>query len=844
MEDIKTFWSVLERFGIEIPPIQRDYAQGRETSKAKRVRNSFLKSITDALKNDEKLSLDFVYGKIYGLRNEEEHRRNKRAIQSLINSIKDYALTVDLKINDVDIQDKSGIEADLVYLVPLDGQQRLTTLFLFHWYISKRLAKRNELQVLNRFRYKTRKSSTSFIELLTNSEAEIQFGFETEIKEDLKEGNLFKEIINLEHFSLSWLNDPTVQAMLIVIQAIHYKLQVEDNERLKDILSTYWSSLTRDNLIYFDFLNLQDFNLSDDLYVKMNARGKQLSSFENFKAWLFGAIEDKKLIKEEDWEKYKLRFDIEWNDIFWNAKGNKIYKVDNAFLQYFKLMYIADYLKSMDISQYKLIDVNTSDYYFKEIELDEITETVLDSKGELVFDFEVYFDNKLFGSKLNSYLQILDLLSDEGMSILDSITESRISLFNESEDKFSQLYISENSLNFSWVSFIERYLVLKYIEIKGKKLFDYNDLEKLEFQKYVRIMLNLLHNKIIANKHLYLQAIEAIDLILDNLDFSKVETWFLQNEIIFFDEFQIEEEKIKLLLFSTHKDWKARIFKAEEHRYFRGQINFLLKYSRLYDLYRSEEINFSEEVQKQNVFFIEQFDNYYQKFNLLFDAKGLRSHIDINLFKSAILNFGFYFVNVGYQKYHTLQNISRDYSWKRILGESVKDSEYSEKGFFIKDLVDNISDYDNIPNSLNYIISSNKNFSSHIDFLIHFPLMLSQCGNNLVRFHQDINCNGYAYLVKSVNINYPKDLEIHLYALQLELESRGFQVKSEFNELKDNQFITKVNNQDILVSFNFANEAMIKKSYYYIESNGKGKEEYDLKSSVNYIMSLNLVYND
>lgn len=841
MENINTFWSILENYGVEIPPIQRDYAQGRETAKVSRVRNSFLSSITDALQTNKKLSLDFVYGKIYGLRNEEEHRRNKRAIQSLINSVKDYALTVDLIIDNVNVEDKSGDQADLVYLVPLDGQQRLTTLFLLHWYIAKKLGMENELRILNRFRYKTRRSSTAFIDLLTNSAVEINFAFENEIKEDLKEGSLFKEIINLEHFSLSWMSDPTVHSMLVVIQAIHYQLQLNNGEKTQETLSKYWINLTKEHIIYFDFLNLQDFNLSDDLYVKMNARGKQLSSFENFKAWLFNVVGEKKLVKDEDWEKYKLKFDIEWNDVFWGAKGNGLYKIDNVFLQYFKLMYIADYLKSMTVFQNKLVEEIIDDYFFHESELDKITITEFDSKGELVFDFDVYFDSKLFRSKVSSYLRILDLISDEGMSILDSITESRISLFNNSADTFSGLYMSEKSLKFSWVSFIERYLILKYIETKTKKIVDYSDLEKVEFQKYLRVMLNLLHNKIIANKHLYLQAIESIDSIMKNLNFSDVEKGFLLTDIPFFDESQIEEETIKLLLISSHENWRILIFKAEEHRYFKGQINFILKYAGIYELYHTDKSKFLENVEKHSDFLMDQFDSYYQKLNSLFDSNGLRKHFDNNIFKSAILHFGFYFVDLGNQKYHTLQNSSRDYSWKRMLGESTNDNEYSKKSCFIKNLIDNIADYNDIPNSLKSIVESNKNFTTHIDFLIHNPSMFIKCEKNLVRFHQDINSNGYAYLVKSVNVNYPKDKEIHLYALELELKNLGFQVKSEFMELYDNHFITKINNLDVMVSFNFEDEGSVKKSYYNIECGGKKMEKYDLESCINSIMSLNLV---
>lgn len=76
---------------IVIPKIQRDYAQGRSTLEAVRVRNKFLDALYDAVEGTP-ITLDFVYGNI----------------------------------------DKNGV------LTPLDGQQRLTTLFLLHWFAAKK----------------------------------------------------------------------------------------------------------------------------------------------------------------------------------------------------------------------------------------------------------------------------------------------------------------------------------------------------------------------------------------------------------------------------------------------------------------------------------------------------------------------------------------------------------------------------------------------------------------------------------------------------------------------------------------------------------------------------------
>ena len=72
---------------IIIPIIQRDYAQGRCDPDIDRVRDRFLTSLYNAIVN-EPITLDFVYGDI----------------------------------------DANGI------MTPLDGQQRLTTLFFLHLY--------------------------------------------------------------------------------------------------------------------------------------------------------------------------------------------------------------------------------------------------------------------------------------------------------------------------------------------------------------------------------------------------------------------------------------------------------------------------------------------------------------------------------------------------------------------------------------------------------------------------------------------------------------------------------------------------------------------------------------
>lgn len=144
--------------GIVIPKIQRDYAQGRMSEEVTKIRSRFLQVIYDALVSDEKLTLDFVYGSI-----------------------------------------ENGV------LLPLDGQQRLTTLFLIHTYIAKHEdVAPEDYAFLRQFSYQTRVSSRDFCEHL------VKFNL------DFSKQTLSGQITDEAWFLLEWESDPTVQSMLVM----------------------------------------------------------------------------------------------------------------------------------------------------------------------------------------------------------------------------------------------------------------------------------------------------------------------------------------------------------------------------------------------------------------------------------------------------------------------------------------------------------------------------------------------------------------------------------------------------------------------------------------------------
>ena len=64
--------------------------------------------------------------------------------------------------------------------------------------------------------------------------------------------------------------------MLVVLDAIHNKFYAVNN---------LWGKL-KEKAITFYFLAIKDMGLTDELYIKMNSRGKPLTQFEHFKAEL------------------------------------------------------------------------------------------------------------------------------------------------------------------------------------------------------------------------------------------------------------------------------------------------------------------------------------------------------------------------------------------------------------------------------------------------------------------------------------------------------------------------------------------------------------------------------
>ena len=255
---------------IEIPILQRDFAQGRQDVRTRRIRENFLNAIVAAITGGPSLSLDFIYGDVQGMT-----------------------------------------------LLPLDGQQRLTTLYLLHWYVAARNDQLDSSASWLRLTYATRASARMFCEQLGMS------------RPALGQERPSCWIIDQPWFLQTWEDDPTIQSMLVVLDDLHRKLQGVDFEHA-------WRLMTEAEpaAITFHVLPMKEMGLGDDIYIKMNSRGKPLTEFELFKARFERLLETSSPASARE---FATKIDGEWADVFWRPDARDG-AVDSAMVRYIRYL--------------------------------------------------------------------------------------------------------------------------------------------------------------------------------------------------------------------------------------------------------------------------------------------------------------------------------------------------------------------------------------------------------------------------------------------------------------------------------------------------------------------------
>ena len=237
----QNFYQLIGEYNVKIPIIQRDYAQGRECGKAVTVREHLIDVLMEALQIENKvLDLNFVYGT----------EKNSDGIKTFL---------------------------------PVDGQQRLTTLYLFYYYFFVKKGEEGirDYKKCKDFLYATRTSATEFFEWLSHVQEGDSICEAFRNKEKLKEC-----IYDMPEYQASWNNDPTVKSAITMLETIKAKVS-------KEFVDKYYSKLVGENCpIFFSVIieksedNEKAETNADKTYIRMNARGKSLEDFENLRSMI------------------------------------------------------------------------------------------------------------------------------------------------------------------------------------------------------------------------------------------------------------------------------------------------------------------------------------------------------------------------------------------------------------------------------------------------------------------------------------------------------------------------------------------------------------------------------
>lgn len=653
-----TFFQLIQKYHIQIPIIQRDYAQGR--SSAKEIRIDFLDALYDyLLEGKPNRDLDFIYG---------------------------------------NLSDK--IIKDAVTFIPLDGQQRLTTLFLLHWFLANKDMEMPVLRAIvfkhgtgnqkSKFTYETRASSREFCDALMINDIDLN---DLLPSDPGQHNSLSKTIAEAGWYFLSWENDPTIKSMLIMLDAIHERFHGSTD---------FFKKLTRlDNpVITFQFLDLDFYNLTDDLYIKMNARGIPLTPFEQFKASVEKFIKKSEFNKKHTYDLifngevkevftetyFSHRIDTDWANLFWNHTGKNKKEYD---------LLIMNFIRAIVVNHSAGI-TNNANLAF-----------MIDQSNKSISFHQYSIFNCINEKYIIDLIAILDLLKNGNNKVKQYLDKS---FYYYKEDQVFETVIKNNFLQAGYTVRIQFHAYCQY-QIKYHT--------NPDLPGWMRVIHNLSENTIYNNETDFVNSIASINKLVE-IEVGILDYLAKDITITGFDRIQIYEERVKSALILRKDGWEELIFPIEQHGYFKGQIGFLIYSSGIFDYYnKHSNCNWSE---PDNMLYKQLFATYCEKAKSIFDNNGLIEFPEF-IWERALLSKIDYLIEEGSNQ-SFLINRDRDISWKRLL----KGDKNQLHQKLIKDIFDEL-DVNNITQSLTLIRETNKvNVTDWRHKFIEIPELFSYRG--------------------------------------------------------------------------------------------------------------------
>lgn len=575
------FVDLINKYKIMIPKIQRDYAQGRarynktgieiKSEKPYQVRTGLVNSLFEGVNDSKRVDLNFVYGK-------------KTAID--------------------------GIDI----FIPIDGQQRLTTLFLFHWYVYQRAELLEDIRILgDSFSYDTRDTSKSFCEALCkdlfydNDNERLRHLVEAK-EENRKEFRLSTRLMDKIWFNSSLATDPSVISMLNMLDAIEFKFASSGNYSSKEDFVPVANLLRNDDCpIIFSYLDVEEFD-DEDMYIKMNARGKELTNFEIFKAKLeedFSALcnvcylkDDSVTVRSSKIAKFIGMYNNEFTNLFYSMPevgreyfDTAIFNFIECFLKYDHFAQITGHTKISEEDYYT--DFSITDYTGASLFNDYVMNPTL--HGYSKDNAEQYVQGLKMKAKesLVKATKILIFFVENGFDNLpiykDELMDNNIK-FNE-----KQLFLSNNNKNkqaphnvlvkqYALFSFLYALDCTSDFESKEEayrewKRFVFNVTYKFTIKDPVNFakLAGVFDAILLKLKEQYADNISAKDVLAVIRDYNEIDAIRTMPMDVIRHLFDSEARKAKLMLDQSEGDCWGKCIQAAESYYEDGNIDFLFE---------------------------------------------------------------------------------------------------------------------------------------------------------------------------------------------------------------------------------------------------------------------------
>ncbi|MBY5603910.1 DUF262 domain-containing protein [Rhizobium leguminosarum] len=683
MESRTTFAQLITNRGrVQIPIIQRDYAQGRVEQKD--VRNDFLRALHDALSwppDDARLplDLDFVYG------------------------------------NDV-----SGA------FQPLDGQQRLTTLFLLHWYLAWVDGKLDDFQARfvadgrSRFGYQVRPSSKDFVDEMAGFDPG---PFQPEI-------DLAALIKDRQWYVRAWQYDQTVRSALDMLGAMHVEFGQSSNlyERLID---------PENPAVCFQLLDLEDFTLTDELYIKMNARGKPLTPFETFKARFeqhlkvnFADLELPQCGGEPVGKFFATRMDREWSDFFWRYRDKQTATFDVAIMNLLRVLIIV----TRDPERGTITDA----------ELAEL-------RGAMPSTFTAFNERGWLDRGLvTALVSLFECWSGQDRDLPTYLPDD--CPFDLSAT-FRQIISDPSRLTFQDLAIFAGYV--QFVTAAQ------GNINESAFGDWMRVVFNLGVNTDYNGSDDLRRSFAGLADMRPGL--AGINSFLLQPGVSIggFLGSQVREERVKAHLIGLGDGWPQRITAAERHDYLKGQIGFLLLFAG-FDLGApNHEPVPPASAEAHDA--IEAFDHYFacvrQMLKDLTEAGD-----DGRAWELALISVGDILLEAG--RNSALPSFKEGQgSWKRLLRVAAAGD---PQGDVLKGLWDRLSDPADAKEVLTEIIETEWDDEAWRRVIIATPAIIKYCRERLIRFDDERGI----YPLKRSQMN-GAHVELYTYAAYAAVNEAG-----------------------------------------------------------------------